>query len=146
MWSRLMLQILLLPLFMLWTSSVSFASSPVGVWLTSSGKAKMQVSECGESLCAEIVWTRVRGRAGGPPTDKKNPNPSLRDRPIIGLSTFSNMQKAGDNLWIGTVYDPRKGVSHQNVEVSLENDRKLKLRGCRANGLACRHKYWTRTQ
>lgn len=146
MWSRLMLPILLLPVFVLWTSGVSLAASPEGIWLTSSGKAKVQVSECGDGLCAEIVWTRVRGRAGQPPTDKKNPDPSLRNQPIVGLSTFTNMQKAGDNLWVGTVYDPKKGVSHQNVEVSLENSRKLKLRGCRANGLACRHKYWTRSQ
>lgn len=145
MWFRLMLP-MLLTAFLFPASSASLADSPAGVWLTSSGKAKIQVSECGEGLCAEIVWTRVRGRAGGPPTDKKNPDPSLRDRPIIGLSTFTNMQKTGENLWVGTVYDPRKGTSHDNVEVSLENSRKLKLRGCRANGVVCRSKYWTRSQ
>src|SRR5882757_4857782 len=63
------------------------ASSPMGVWMTQAGDAKVRVSKCGEAICGVVVWLRdpVNPANGLPMVDDKNPNPALARRPMIGL-------------------------------------------------------------
>ncbi len=147
MWSRMLAPVLLLPILPFWASTAAHAASPIGYWMTDTGKGKVQVSKCGKKLCAKIVWLRdPLDERGKPWRDGYNPNPALRKRKIIGLPTFRDMRKAGPNLWIGGVYSPEEGKTYENIEVSVVDRRTLKLRGCKVMGIVCGHKLWTRTK
>ncbi len=74
-----------------------------GIWLTQAGDAKVRVSKCGGGICGVIIWlkTPIDPATGNAQIDDKNPNPSLRKRPIVGLPLFSGMQPAGPEQMVG---------------------------------------------
>lgn len=147
MWSRMLAPVLLLPILPLWASAAAQAASPIGVWMTDTGKGKVQISQCGQKLCAKIIWLRDPvDERGKPWRDAYNPDPAMRRRPIIGLPTFVDMRKAGPNLWVGHIYSPEEGKTYQNIEVSIVDRETLKLRGCKVMGLVCGHKLWSRSR
>lgn len=43
--------------------------------------------------------------------DENNPNPSLRDRPVIGIDMLHNFRKR-NKIWKGRIYDPESGKSY----------------------------------
>lgn len=147
MWFRMLAPVLLLPILPFWVSAAAHAASPVGYWITDTGKGKIKVSKCGSKLCAKIVWLRDPvDERGKPWRDGYNPDPALRRRKVVGISTFRDMRKAGPNLWIGAVYSPEEGKTYENIEVSVLDRQTLKLRGCKVMGIVCGHKLWTRTK
>lgn len=147
MWFRMLAPVLLLPVLPFWVSAAAHAASPVGYWITDTGKGKIKVSKCGNKLCAKIVWLRdPLDERGKPWRDGYNPDPALRRRKVVGISTFRDMRKAGPNLWIGAVYSPEEGKTYENIEVSVLDRKTLKLRGCKVMGIVCGHKLWTRTK
>ncbi|MDO9060340.1 MAG: DUF2147 domain-containing protein, partial [Bradyrhizobium sp.] len=83
------------------------ASEATGVWLTQAGDARVRVSKCGGGLCGVIVGLRdpIDPATGKPQVDDKNPNPTLRKRPMIGLPLFGGMQPSGPNRWSGQIYN-----------------------------------------
>src|SRR5579859_3398902 len=95
--------ILVAALAMLALSSPAKAEGPDGIWLTQAGDARIRVSRCGAGVCGVVVWLKepIDPATGKPQVDDKNANPSLRKRPIIGLSLFLGMRPAGPNQWSG---------------------------------------------
>src|SRR3954466_5123395 len=75
------------------------AGEPTGVWLTQAGDARGKVSKCGGGLCGVVVGLKepIHPATGKPQIDDKNPNPTLKKRPMIGLPLFSGMQPSGPN-------------------------------------------------
>jgi uncharacterized protein (DUF2147 family) len=127
-------------------SSQVFAADPSGIWAKDDGSAKMEVTKCGRGLCSKIVWLRDPIDSRGKPLhDARNENTSMRDRPILGLPLFSRMAPAGDNVWVGNVYNPEEGRIYTDVKVTLVSSRQIVLRGCKAM-LFCGEKIWTRSQ
>src|ERR1700684_3985316 len=70
------------------------ANNPGGIWLTQAGDAKVRVGRCGAGICGTVVWLRdpIDSATGKPQVDDKNENPSLRQRPMIGLPMFIGMR------------------------------------------------------
>ena len=68
-----------------------------GVWVTQAGDARVRVSKCGGGICGVVVGLRepINPATGKPQVDDKNPNPALRNRPMIGLALFSGMHPSG---------------------------------------------------
>jgi uncharacterized protein (DUF2147 family) len=127
-------------------SSQAFAADPTGIWAKDDGSAKMEVTKCGRGLCSKIVWLQnPKDSRGKPLRDARNENTSMRDRPILGLPLFSRMAPAGDNAWVGNVYNPEEGRIYADVKVTLVSSRQIVLRGCKAM-LFCGEKIWTRSQ
>lgn len=127
-------------------SSQVLAADPSGIWAKDDGTAKMEVTKCGRGLCSKIVWLRDPIDSRGKPLhDARNENTSMRDRPILGLPLFSRMAPAGDNVWVGNVYNPEEGRIYTDVKVTLVSSRQIVLRGCKAM-LFCGEKIWTRSQ
>jgi hypothetical protein len=58
---------------------------PKGLWLAQDG-AHVKVGPCGGALCATIATPRsaVDPETGRPWTDKNNPDPGQRGRPLVG--------------------------------------------------------------
>ena len=67
------------------------------------------------------------GRTGEPRTDSNNPDESLQNQPLIGLSMFSEYEWK-DGQWQGKIYDPESGNVYQS-RMSLNKKGELEIRG-----------------
>lgn len=118
----------------------------VGVWLNPQGTVRVRVSPCGAALCGTIVWLQSSNdpRTGEPLTDRNNPDPENRNRPILGMQIITDLKPgraAGE--WTGKVYAPNDGKIH-DASFSMDGPNSLKLEGCMMAGLVCRTRTWTR--
>jgi len=118
-------------------------SAFTGVWLTQDGDAKVLISEQEGEYSGKIVWLRTpKEDWGKATTDEKNPNPSLRGRPVLGLVILEGFVLRSGALAGGTLYDPTDGTTHA-CKMWLENDATLKVRGYL--GLLFETETWTRS-
>ena len=79
-----------------------------------------------------------------PDTDEKNPDPALRDRPLIGLELFAGFEYKGKGKWKGgTIYDPNSGKTYQCIITRVDANT-LKVRGFIGVSLLGRTELWTR--
>src|SRR5215475_6017113 len=121
------------------------AGDPTGVWLTQQGDARVRVSRCGNAMCGAIVGLRdpIDDETGQPATDKHNPNPSRRNRPLIGTQLILGMQQVSDDKWKGRIYNADDGkVYAGSIEVTGPSS--LKIEGCVA--IFCGSETWTRAR
>ena len=70
-------------------SGAALAGNAEGTWLSQNGDTKVKLSDCGSKLCGTVVWLSepVDRATGRPKTDKHNPDPAKRARPLIGLKS-----------------------------------------------------------
>jgi uncharacterized protein (DUF2147 family) len=63
-------------------------------------------------------------------TDKKNPNPALRNRKVLGLDVVENLTyNAGSNSWEGgRIYEVQSG-KYWNAAASIDKSGLLKVKG-----------------
>jgi uncharacterized protein (DUF2147 family) len=115
-----------------------------GIWLTQAGDAKVRVTKCGGGICGVVIWlkTPIDPATGQAQADDKNPNPSLRRRPIIGLPLFSGMRPDGDNKWSGQIYNADDGNSYVS-HISVAGPDSLRVEGC--VGMLCGGETWSRS-
>ena len=108
----------------------------IGPWQTEGNSSLLEIVRCGDKLCGKVVWLKnpnyvslKDGPVGTPKIDRKNPDPALRSRPILGLQVMEGLTATGDNRWEhGTCYDPESGKSYQ-CKVHLEKPDRLEVRG-----------------
>ncbi len=100
-----------------------------GVWMLNSGKVTVRIAPCGSSLCGAIVGlSKPLNKQGQPKVDRKNPNKSLRNRPLMGLTILANMTPAGENKWQGTIYNADDGKTYSSYMNLSGNN--MKVKGC----------------
>ena len=100
-----------------------------GIWKLNSGKVTVRITPCGSGLCGAIVGlAKPLDKKGRPKVDKENPNESLRNRPLIGLTILANMKPAGENKWQGTIYNADDGRTYSSY-MNLSG-RSMKVKGC----------------
>ena len=77
-------------------------ADPKGVWLAQDG-ARVRVGPCGGALCATIATPKsaVDPETGRPWTDKNNPDPALRNRPLVLSITHNSCADRGAQPDIG---------------------------------------------
>ena len=122
-------------LFFAWATPAGAAPAVAGRWLSDGGKAMVEIGPCGNALCGRIV--RVLVSTTGVATDRNNPDPKLRARPLAGLTILSGFTDAG-SVWKGRIYDPESGRSYRS---ELEKrDGTLRVKGCL--GPFCRTQVW----
>jgi uncharacterized protein (DUF2147 family) len=109
------------------------AGSPLGVWLTQAGDARVRISKCGDAICGVVVWLMV---------DDRNPDPALAKRPMIGLPLFRDMHIAGPNKWTGHIYNADDGGTYVS-NISVSGPETLRVEGC--VGALCGGENWTRS-
>ena len=117
-------------LFLVILSGLALADEGAnGIWKLNSGKVTVRITPCGPSLCGAIVGlAKPLDKKGRPKVDKKNPNESLRNRPLIGLRILANMKPAGENRWRGTIYNADDGRTYSSsMNLSGNN---MKVKGC----------------
>jgi uncharacterized protein (DUF2147 family) len=117
-----------------------------GIWYDDTGKGAVKIEICTPTtLCGKIYWLKEPlTPRGEPKTDRYNPEPSMRNRPICGLPVLGNLEQLReggfDNGW---VYDPKEGKSY-SVALDLIGPDKLKVTGYKGMRFLGKSFIWTR--
>lgn len=131
------------------------ADAIVGFWRTDGGGAVVEIRPSGDTYTGRLVWLREsrypaddpRGIGGQPVTDRHNPDPAARDRPLLGLELLTGLSYAvedGEARWRGgRIYDTENGKRY-DCNVRLVDHDHLKLHGYIGIPLLGRTTTWTR--
>ncbi len=105
-------------------------ADPRGLWLAQDG-AQVRVMSCGKALCGRIASPKspTDPDTGQEWTDRDNPDPRLRDRPLVGVEVFISMMPDGPGTWTGQLYNTDSGqtVPGHLYEVGPQT---IKIEGC----------------
>jgi uncharacterized protein (DUF2147 family) len=122
------------------------AGTPVGLWYAEGGAAQVELTRCGHALCGRVAWLRSPfDEDGCEQRDRHNPDPALRERPVIGMEILSGLQASvDDRTWSGgTIYDPVSGNTYRCI-LQLEGENRLRIRGYVGIPLIGRTTTWIR--
>jgi uncharacterized protein (DUF2147 family) len=136
----------LLALSCLMSGPARAGARPEGVWVSEDGGLKVRISDCGtDRLCGTVIWLGEPNdpRTGRPKTDKRNPDPAKRSRPLIGLHV-GGFKPAGPNEWAGLIYNADDGHIYR-AHLLVQDADTLRLQGCVLRVL-CRGHTWTRSE
>jgi uncharacterized protein (DUF2147 family) len=131
------------------SQSQAASADPTGYWYKPDAEreSKIQVFKCGagkSQLCAKIVWLKDPMDSKGKALhDIRNEDPSMRDRPIVGLTIFSGLAPSAPATWTGKIYNPEDGHTYA-ATLTMVSRGQITLRGCKA-WLLCGEKQWLRT-
>jgi uncharacterized protein (DUF2147 family) len=104
-------------------------ADPNGLWRAKDG-AKVHVGACGHGLCGTITATapRLDPESGKPWTDKHNPDPGKRNRPLVGVQIFSAAPN-GAKRWSGRLYNVDDGRTYSGNVIEVDA-RTIRVEGC----------------
>ena len=126
------------------------ADAIIGQWVTSKGEARFEISKSKEKYNGKIVWLKEPiyptgdKEAGKPARDRKNPDKSKRNQPIIGSEPLKGLTYAGRKTWKnGTIYNADDGKTYKCL-ATLKKPDKLHLRGYIGFSLVGATTVWTR--
>lgn len=148
-----LLTLALLPLLAVAALAVD-ADSILGKWLSPSdvGSAHVDVYKNGNKYFGKIVWlekpvfSEKDPLAGQPKVDRRNPDPKLRSRPVMGLVILENLEYSSSGEWKnGTIYAPDKGKTYK-CQAKLGPDGVLHLRGFIGFSFIGETRDWTRVK
>jgi len=111
-------------------SAAAQTADPVGEWLVEDGSARIKVVNCPAATPNQpptlwgVIWAETN-----PGTDSKNPEPSMRNRPMLGVPILINMKQAEANKWEGKIYDANGGSLYDS-HISVTRNDMLAVRGC----------------
>lgn len=120
------------------------ADAILGNWVTEGGKAVVEIYRCDSRYCGKIAWLKeAKNPDGTDVVDAKNPDPSKRNRKVLGLNMFWGFRYDGEWNWVGgSIYDPDNGKTY-SCKMKLDNDT-LKVRGFIGISLFGRTTVWNR--
>jgi uncharacterized protein (DUF2147 family) len=102
-----------------------------GKWESTEKTLRIQVSMAGREYKVNIIWF---SETGGKPmdywTDRRNPDPELRSRKILGLSILQDLEyhPNTDSWENGLIYDSKHG-KEWNAAAYLDKKGQLKVKG-----------------
>jgi uncharacterized protein (DUF2147 family) len=112
----------------------------MGDWKTPTTSV-VRVYPCGSAVCLKIVKL---AKDAPDRIDARNPESSLRNRPLCGLDVGSGFRKVDEtHLDNGHVYDPKNGHTYSGTIVAKGDD--LNLRGYIGISLLGRTEVWHRS-
>ena len=129
--------------------------SVMGVWLTASGVAKIQIGPCDSPangpICGSVVGLinpkGPNGQVVAPEmaTDYRNPDPNLRSRKVIGMPLIWGFKKTAKPTEFedGHIYNGENGKVY-SANISLQPDGTLRLRGYVGSPMFGETQLWTR--
>jgi len=117
---------------LLFISTISFGQNQIiGKWLTQDKDGYVELYQLKGKYFGKIVWIKSpNNEKGKPKVDEKNPNPALRNTPVLGLVFLKDfVYSASDKEWTnGTIYDPKSGKTYKST-VWLTDNNTLNVRG-----------------
>lgn len=127
------------------------ADAIVGYWVTEGAGSVVQVIKRNNTYSAKIVALKnpiyrvgeVSGMDGQARLDLENPEPTLRQRPLIGMEFLSDFTFDGDQWSGGKIYDPQSGNTYRS-NLTLNEQGQLQVRGYVGVSLLGRTSVWIR--
>jgi uncharacterized protein (DUF2147 family) len=118
-----------------------------GFWHDPDKTTKVQIYQPYEDyFCGKIVWLKEPLVNGKPKLDMKNPDPTLRSRPLMDLVIIKGLVPAGKNKYEnGTFYDYNTGNTY-STKAELTSQNTMKLRKYIGVSLMGHTETWTRTK
>ena len=118
----------------------------VGQWINSSGEAHVEIFKRGTKYFGKIVWLKTeKGEKGIVKTDLKNPDASLRTRPILGMEILKDFVY-DEGKWVdGKIYDPKSGKTY-SCNMNIKENGNLNMRGYIGISLIGRTEVWKRVK
>jgi uncharacterized protein (DUF2147 family) len=118
----------------------------LGKWINSTGEAHVMISKRADKYFGKIVWIKdPKGTEGTAKTDLKNPDPSLRKQPILGMEILKNFVYEDGKWTSGTIYDPKSGKTY-SCNMSIKDNGNLSMRGYIGISLIGRSEIWKRVK
>jgi uncharacterized protein (DUF2147 family) len=106
--------------------SASAGTSPVGIWMNDTGRGAVEIKECGNALCGNVVWVKSSADADG------------CGKPILG-----NVVSVGGGRWDnGWIFSPERGRKY-DVELTPLSSGKLKVVGYAGMKFLSKTMIWT---
>lgn len=124
----------------------------LGNWATAEAKSTVELFACGNKVCGKIIALKEpaypaddkQGMAGKIKIDRENPDPRLRNEPLIGLVILRDLERTDEGRWKnGTIYDPENGKTYKS-KLTLVSPKQLNVRGFIGFALIGRTTEWTR--
>jgi uncharacterized protein (DUF2147 family) len=109
-----------------------------GFWQHPDSGSLIQIYSCDGGICARVVSTPEPNLK-----DVKNPDPSLRGRPVAGLVLWRHPKESGDFQWIGTSYNIADGGTYYGT-MHLTGPSTLALSVCNLSVIHCADQTWTK--
>jgi len=101
----------------------------LGKWVNSSGEGQIEIYKKGEKFFGKLAWIKEpNDNNGKPKTDAKNPEASLRNKPLLGLEILKNFEYDSSKWIDGTIYDPKTGKTY-SCNLTLKDNNTLNVRG-----------------
>jgi uncharacterized protein (DUF2147 family) len=112
----------------------------LGNWLTESKDGIIQIS----SAAGGVYEGRIVGGNHPGRLDEKNPDLTLRDKPLRGTIILHNLRYDGGGKWSGgAIYEPDSGRTYKCLVELIDADT-LKVRGFIGISLLGKSQLWTR--
>lgn len=126
------------------------ADAIIGIWKTEEDKSLVEIYKVGDAYHGKIIDLKEKvfeaghEREGQTQVDLENPDPKLRERPIIGLEIVTDFEYAGRGKYEdGKIYDPESGSTYK-CKATLTDADTLKVRGYIGVALLGRTTVWKR--
>lgn len=130
--------LLLLSAAALLATTPAMAAAPIsGKWMTDDKDSIIEITPCGANMCGKVSKFLIP--VEGPPFDRNNVNPALRNRPLLGLPILLALKEDGKQ-WLGQIYNPKNGKSYKS-KVFRNTNGTLTVKGCIFIG--CETHIWT---
>ncbi|MEM1200631.1 MAG: DUF2147 domain-containing protein, partial [Pseudomonadota bacterium] len=124
------------------TSLVPIAQQAQGVWADENGDSNIRIEPCSSGLCGRVIWLKnPNDDTGRPKTDSKNPDETLRTRPLLGLTIIAGLKLDQNAASLkGRVYNADDGKIY-DLYLSPKG-KTMKVKGCIFSVL-CDTQIWT---
>ena len=101
----------------------------IGIWKAGGGKGHIQIFKQNGKYYGKIIWLRAPKETNGEiKLDRKNPDPALRTKPIIGLVLLRDFIYKGGEWTEGYVYNTADGKEYKSY-MTLKDPNTLAVRG-----------------
>jgi uncharacterized protein (DUF2147 family) len=114
----------------------------VGQWVNATGEAHVEIYKRNNKYFGKLAWLKnPKDERGQNKTDSKNPNVSLRSKPLLGLEILREFIFDGEKWTDGKIYDPKSGKTY-SCNLTLNDDGNLNIRGYIGLSIIGRSEVW----
>ena len=141
-----MRQVIFLLLLNFFAVGASAAEQSIeGTWLSADGEGLIEIRMTDAGPIGLIAGSALDPEFKKPERrDDLNPDPALRERPLLGLTIMTGFQADGSSRWKGgTIYDPNSGKTYK-CKLRLIDANTLDVRGYIGVSWLGRTETWTR--
>ena len=141
--TRLSNRLLALTLAIAFSTGAAADDRVIGTWLTEPCDGLVRIESADDGIRGVIAGAPPGTRSDPEARDVNNPDPALRDQPLVGLTILGGYS-AEKKRWVnGWIYDPDNGKRYKS-RLRLKDADTLEVRGYIGTPMLGRSQIWTR--